>query len=464
MKKHNIFKVVCIAIAVTILLTWILPVTYFSDAKGLVETAREQLGLFNFFGYLAALVSYFGYIPMYLLIIGGFYGVLYKTDAYRNLLDRIVKKYKGNEWIFLTLVMILFAVITSVSGLYLGLLFLLPFVITVILLMGYSKVTALLTTVGSICVGLIGTTYSLNDLQYVHDYLSLSASSEIVAKLVILVVGLILLIVNTLLYARKHRINEPRKGFLYPESKNTKAKVWPIVVVFDVTLVIMILAFISWTSAFNVDFFTKVSTAIQNYKIGGFAIFSKLLGRVVEFGSWQVNDLAGLLLISTGFVALMCKVKFNDMIDSFVKGAKRALRPALVTTLIYMLVFITAYHPIVLTMIKPLAELTKTMNIATMSAISFISHLFNVEMYYSASCTLPYIVSVFTDTKVYGIIGVIWQAMYGFGMLFVPSSAVLVAALSYLNVSYFKWLKAVWKLLLELLVVLLIIFLILVMI
>ena len=85
-------------------------------------------------------------------------------------------------------------------------------------------------------------------------------------------------------------------------------------------------------------------------------------------------------------------------------------------------------------------------------------------MYYSASNTLGYITSVITDTSVYGVVGVIWQATYGLAMLFVPTSVILVAGLAYLNVSYGKWLKAIWKLLLQLVVALLLIFLIIAMI
>ena len=185
-----------------------------------------------------------------------------------DLLNKLVDKYEGSEWIFLTIVMILFAVITSVSGLSLGLFFLFPFVITTILLMGYSKITALLTTVGSVCIGLIGTSYSLTEMATVNEYLGLSAASELIVKLVMLVVGLILLIVNTLLYARKHRINSPRKGFLYPETTNEKAKTWPITFVFDAVLVVMILSFVSWTSAFEITFFEDLLTNINEFKIG----------------------------------------------------------------------------------------------------------------------------------------------------------------------------------------------------
>ena len=110
--------------------------------------------------------------------------------------------------------MIVFAVITSVTGLSLGLFVLFPLVITAILLMGYSKITALLTTVGSICVGLMGTTYSVSSIEVLNSYLELSPSSELLTKLIILVVGLVLLIFNVLRHAKKHKNEEFMRFFL----------------------------------------------------------------------------------------------------------------------------------------------------------------------------------------------------------------------------------------------------------
>lgn len=463
MKKHNIFKVVSITLLVAVLLTWVLESTYYSGE--VVNNGKLQVGIFDLFSYFSAILSYFGYIPLYILAVGGFYGVLYKTNGYRNLLDKIVDKYNGNEWIFLTIVMILFAIVTSIAGLSLGLFFMFPFVITVILLMGYSKITALLTTVGSICVGLIGTTYSVTEVSVLNSYLSLPASSEIVTKIILLVIGLVLLIVNTLLYARKHRIYSPRKGFLYPESTNEHAKTWPIVLVFDVVLLIMILSFMSWNGAFEITLFDEILDSVNKFEVNKFPIFSKILGSSISaFGNWTLSELTILLVLASGAVAFLTRVSFNDMIKGFGAGARKALKPAFMVSIIYVLVFVSAYHPYTLTITKPILDLTKTLNVVTMSAAASVSHLFNVELYYSASSILSYVTAVFTDTSVYGVIAIIWQATYGLVMLFVPTSAILVAGLSYLNVSYFKWLKAIWKLLLQLIVALLVVFLILVMI
>ena len=93
MKKHNLFKVIGITIIVAVLLTWIFPITYFGYS--LTEGARSQVGLFELFSYGPVLFYYFGSIVFYVLAIGGFYGVLHGIDGYRNLLDRIVEKFKG---------------------------------------------------------------------------------------------------------------------------------------------------------------------------------------------------------------------------------------------------------------------------------------------------------------------------------------------------------------------------------
>ena len=158
MKKHNLLKVIGISILIAVLLTWILPVTYFNSQ--LVEETRQRAGIFDVLSYATVTISYFGNICLYVLVVGGFYGVIHKIDAYRSLLDKIVKGFKGKENIFMIVVMVLFALITSMTGLSVGILFLFPFVISILLLMGYNKVTAAMTTVGAVLVGLIGSTYS----------------------------------------------------------------------------------------------------------------------------------------------------------------------------------------------------------------------------------------------------------------------------------------------------------------
>ena len=486
MKKHNLLKVIGISILIAVLLTWILPVTYFNSQ--LVEETRQRAGIFDVLSYATVTISYFGNICLYVLVVGGFYGVIHKIDAYRSLLDKIVKGFKGKENIFMIVVMVLFALITSMTGLSVGILFLFPFVISILLLMGYNKVTAAMTTVGAVLVGLIGSTYSYANTSQLSQVLQVEPTKEIITKFIILAVGLVILAFNVLKYAKDHRdvkniSTDPsyipaevksssvkketvkktatKKASKKSDTKITsksKVRVWPLVVVFDLILLIMILSTIAWVHTFKLDIFSKATEAFLGFKIKEFKLFGSIFGNVAAFGDWSINELLITVFISSAIIALIYRVKFNDYLDNFIDGAKRAIKPAVFVALIYMVLVVVTYHPVLLTILKPILGKSSTLNVFTMSLVAFISSVFNVEITYSVTAALPYVASLITESTAYPLIAVIWQSMYGLAMLVAPTSVILMVTLSFMHISYGEWLKSVWKLFVELLVALLIIF------
>ena len=549
MKKHNILKVILCVVAFVTLCTWIFPTISFQS--GLVEDARSQLGIFDFFSYIVEIFRYFPYIILVTLVIGMFYGVAYKIPAYRVLLDKIVTGFKGKENIFLAVIMSFIAILVSVTGLSFGMIFIFPFVISVVLLMGYNKLVAASVTVGSVAVGLLGTTLGSSTTYYFNAILSTEVFSEIVTKIILLVIGLILLIFNVLFYAKKTKNNTDKVIELVPgkvnsmkieekeeaitekevkvekEDKKAKAKksstkeektskaskstkstkstkssktskkttakkstksstktkaydlksrfsikaktkskkkvhIWPFALVFDLVLVILLIAVIDWVGVFKVEWFTTAKNAVLDYKIFDFPIFAKLLGGVNEFGAWTLNyEIPTLIFLATCFLAFIYGLKFNDFIDGVVDGAKRALTPAIYMFLAYLVLIIVTYNPFQLHFTKFLVNLTDGLNVITMTFVAMLASIFNLESVYVAQSTLPYVTSVITDTTVYPLIAVIFQSVYGLMMLVAPTSIILLGTLTYLDVSYTQWLKHIWKLFLELLLVLVIVFFIL---
>ena len=212
MKKNSIFKVVLLMILITIVCTWIFPTIQFGSE--LSEGERAQVGLFTLPEYVVVLFRYFSYVLLTVLAIGAFYGVAYRIPAYRDVLDMIVEKFKGKEEIFLGVVMALIAIIVSITGFQLGILFVFPLVISIIVLMGYNKLVAASTTVGATIVGIMGTTLGVSTTEYIDYVLGTTYKSEIVSKIIILVVGLALLIYNVIAYAKKTR-NETDRELAY---------------------------------------------------------------------------------------------------------------------------------------------------------------------------------------------------------------------------------------------------------
>ena len=516
MKKHNTLKVVLITILVLLLLTWILPAAYYSS--GYVDQGRVQMGLFDLFSYPLTALSYFGYIAMFILVIGAFYGVLNKIGAYRSLLDSMVKHFKGKEKLVISIIMILFAVLTSVCGLQIGLIIFFPMVISLILLMGYDKIVAALTVVGSTMIGIAGSTYGYTNTSLIMGVFSLKIDSEILTKIIILVVGLILLIFNTFLYIKKldskkksikkddiskeenvsktksskettktakttkgtkkssvkaaakseekivTSVKDENSEFIPAEVKGKKRNIVPLAIILGLIFIVLILAFVSWAGAFSNTLFTDVTTAVSEFELFGFALFGKILGTIKEFGSWTVTDMSVVLILATLLLSLIYKVSFDDMIDGIKDGAKKAIKPVIIVILLYTCLVIVTYHPFQLVIYKAILGITKDFNVLTSSLVAILSSLFNVDPAYAFNSSLPYLASVVTDSTVYPVIGVIFQSLYGATMLIAPTSIVLMMVLSYLDIPYKDWVKSIWRLLLELVIVLAIIFIILVLI
>ena len=516
MKKHNIIKVVLITMLVFLLLSWILPAAYYSGQ--FVDQGRVQMGLFDLFNYQLTALSYFGYIGLFFILVGGFYGILYKIPAYRTFLERIVKLFEGKEKILLSIMVVVIALLVSVCGIQFGIALFIPFIISLILLMGYDKITAALVTVGGAIAGLIGTTYAVNNTGILTATLALDADFEIGIRWAILLVSVALVIFNVLMYAKikkskvevikeevkekiekvekavakkvevkkaavkktstkkaplKKTVKTVKKGksankaalieedvIIVPAKVNGNHKIWPLVLTFSLLFVLFVLAFLPW-SVFKVDAFEKATLAVQEFTIFKFPIFAKILGTFNPFGNWTMTDLFLPMGVVILVLALIYKVKLDDILDGFIEGVKKALAPFAIVILLYSILVLVTYHPFQLVIYKSILGLTKGFNIATTVVVALLAPIFNSDIAYSFQSVIPYYTSIVTKTTNYPLVGVIFQSMYGVVMLFAPTSLVLMSILAYLKVSYKDWLKTIWKLLLELFVVLLIIFIIL---
>lgn len=200
--KSNSAKVVLVTIMVFFVLTWIFPAAYFSSEY--VEQGRVQMGLFDLFNYPITALSYFGYIAFYIILVGGFYGILYKIPAYRSFLDKIVDMTKGMEKIVLVFFVVLNAFLVSICGVHLALALFIPLIVSIILLMGYDKMVAAMVIVGSIIAGLIGTTFAYNNVSVVTSTFGIAYDYQIGVRFVILLVAIALVIFNILMYIKNH--------------------------------------------------------------------------------------------------------------------------------------------------------------------------------------------------------------------------------------------------------------------
>ena len=535
MKKYNTLFVVAITILVFVLLTWILPVTYLSGE--LVSGERAQAGIMNLFSYPVFTFYNFIYVFVYLLGVGGLYGLLNKTGAYRLILDKVSKHVKGREVLVLIITVLLIAIVSSFTGFTFETLLILPFIAGVVLLLGYDKMTAMMVTVGSVSVGIIGTTFSKLVAGTFNEILSTKFTDLIWVKVALLVLCAVILIVNIILHARKvEKVKDVEESFLVPSKvKEKSVKVWPLATLLIVFLLVIILGTVNWSGAFGITFFSNlldnifkgevlskyvvltISLLVVLYNVirnicvnrknknakktdkfmtkkklivtivfGVFAFLAllkimledvfkatdfmtkaieaikvdsllkgftweKLLGSVQAFGNWSYNDYIALMIILAVAIKFTYHIKFEDAIANIGDGVKKYLYGAFVVLLSYTVLIIISSHPVVLTVLKPILNLTDGLSILWYPICTFISALCNTDFtYYKyGALTLSYATTFFTSNNIYPLCGLITQSMYGLALLVAPTSSVLLFSLGILDIKYTTWLKKMWKVILE---------------
>ncbi len=476
MKKHNLFKIISIAILVFVVLSWIVPTSSISGTSIEAADSLTRVGLWNIFNLFSVSLSSFAIYPLYLIAVGAFYVVLNKTGVYQRIVGKVAKGMKKHPKIYLGVIISLFAIISSVTNLGLMLFLFVPFFVSVILKAGYEKVTALTSTIGAIFVGIIGSTYGYYVSKMINQTLSIdSLNNNIIAKVALLVICTALLILYEFAYIKKNskKSKEEKidvKDELLIDAEESKRKAWPMVLVMAIVTVVTFLSTIAWSGAYEIDIFSKFHEMVMGVKIGkSFTIFQYILGTPInigyyaqygikELGTWDYTDLSIMLIFASLLIGLMYKVKFNDILSSYKDGGKKFIKAGFLIILAYTLFVMNYYIPVFTTVI---GWFGKSFNIVTSSIVAILASVINIDMSYVAQGSLYTVSQVFANTSLNPTLAVLYQSMYGLTSFIAPTSVLLITGLCYLNVSYKEWFKHIWKLLLELLVIILVVLIIL---
>lgn len=491
MKRNNLFKAVGITILVLVLLSWIVPIVY--SVAGIDGEVSNQIGVVALLNAILETFSGFGSVILYILVVGGFYGVLKAIGVYDSLVDRYVTKATNKEKAFLVCTIVVLAVISSIAGLDLGLLILFPLLIDVIVRLGYDKLVALSATVGATLIGMYGATLAGTLYGANNTILELGKFDQIIPKLVFFVLGLVLLLVFVLSYTnkkglkkvedkevlsetkvkevkkvdkkndkrhdKKHGKNEERRGHVRSESTDySKGYVSTVAarIVLCITVLVMLLGTINWGGIFKTNFFENAHNAWTGVKIAKFPILEKLLGGVDAFGSWltptRFQTYALLIVLAIFALKLLYKAEGSKVFEGFVKGVKEYIVPALAVLLACSVFVLVYYNPFLSEVTGHLLN-SKGFNVAGAGIYTIINSIFYVDYYYLAYSVLYGINSVYTDKTVLSIISVMFTNLYSLVMLISPTSVLLLASLAISDVKYTDWVKYIWKFVLVLFIV-----------
>ena len=219
--KRKLLKVIGISFLIYVVLSWIIPVGTYSNGE-LTTNGIDPVGLIDLFNApIQAFITFILYGVVF-ATIGGLYGVMEKTGALEKVVNRMGHAFEGKERVFLVITTILFTLLSSITGLILPLFVLVPLFAAVLFAMNFDKVTVLASTVGSLLVGSVASTYGFNITGYTANLLSLDMSNQIVAKVILLVILTIVLCVFVLMTSKRAMKKELKEAKVNKNEKEVK--------------------------------------------------------------------------------------------------------------------------------------------------------------------------------------------------------------------------------------------------
>ena len=478
-KKYGLFKIL------TIILLLIMLVTYFMNSRDEIYAPLAIIDVI--LNYIQSFYYFFD-TAIFILIVGGFYGFLNHVPAYKKLVKQIAEFFKEKGKMFVVITTIAFALISSLTGLNVILLLFIPFIISIILLLGYDKLVAISATIGGTISGLIGAIFlTLKDSSdYEVTYITIdefigldSIWGNIFPKVLLLVVVTGLLIFYILNHIKKVETKEEKykltkSDSLFFEVKDRKGEVvkyddsktltWPLAILLLLFLAIIVLGYVPWKGIFGIDCFEKFHSWIVKFNIGDHGIFTGFItNNIGAFGTWRElgNYLVAIVVLIILMIITMLthRIKFEEAMDGFIYGTKKMIPAVIIVMLAYCVLVCSYNHGFSEVIIKAVSKEFGD-NAVIHSLLTGVGSVLHVDLQYTTNAILNTVVSSLTKDANLSIYVIMFQSIYGMIQLVGPTSILLLVGLMYLDVPYKTWLKYIWRFIVELIIVIMIVLMI----
>ncbi len=447
MKKNNILKVLGITFLAFVVLSWIIPAgTYASGAYQSVETV-VPVSLYGLFRLPILTIGTFIQYGLLFIVIGGFYGIFSKTGVYTTIVEKITKSQKSNK-LFIYIVAVVFALMSALTALPNLLFVFVPLFATILLKLGYNKLTTFSATVGAMLVGQIGNILGFNIWGYFVYFYDISMFEEIVIRIIVSIVtiGLFLVLFKTKEETKKQNSKKEDVQIPHYEEVKTKKSILPFIITSSIFFVLLIIGLYNWAIAFEIEFFADMYESLMSLEVNGYLIMNNIFTDLPELGFWGNYEMAVILFILSLIIGWLYSLKLDEIVEAFAEGAKKMIPVALFATLA-SLIFATILNSqlagtsasFVNTIINNLMpESANGLSVIATSAVGsfayndFYNLLSNVGIIYS-------------DVENLAGNMVLIQIVNGLVMLIAPVSIYLIAGLAYMDIKYTEWFKHIWK-------------------
>ena len=356
-KMPSSYTVLLIIIAIMAVMTWIIPAGAFVDGvyksqpqnpQGiwdvLMAPIRAMLGTTPEEGSLIQGTSAAIDVAFFILMVGGFLGVVNETGMLDTGIASIVKKYKGREKMLILVLMPLFALGGTTYGMGEETMAFYPLLVPVMMAVGFDSLTGVAIILLGSQIGCLASTLNPFATGIASSTAGVSLGEGIILRLIFWVVLTGLSTWFVYKYADKIQ-KDPTKSLTYAtreedmkffnvgedddnvNSTLTK-KQKQVFVLFVLTFVLMVLSFIPW-SGLGIKFFDNFNSWLTGLPVVGQIIGSS----TAALGTWYFPEGAMLFAFMGILIGIVYGLKEEQIISSFMAGAADLLSVALIVAI-----------------------------------------------------------------------------------------------------------------------------------
>ncbi len=365
-------------------------------------------------------------VILFVLIIGGFIGVIHKTGAFDAGVGKLAVALKGRERLLIVIITSLIALGGTTFGLAEETIAFYPILVPVFLAAGYDAMVALAAIYIGSCVGTMCSTVNPFSAIIASDAAGIDWTNGLNGRLMMLILGTAFCIWYIMRYAEKVR-KDPTQSIIYDQKEEIE-------------------------KLFMTD--DKVEHKFTG-RISLILIVFALCFAIMIFGvsylGWWFLEMTTIFFVGSIVIGLIVWMKETDFIDAFVKGANDLLSVALIIGLargVTVLMDDGLISDSLLHYSSGVVDgMPKGIFVNVMMFLYGGLSFFIPSSSGMAVLSMP-IMAPLADVVDLGREHVVNAYQYGMGLMaFITPTGLILASLTMVNVTYDKWLRFVMPLL-----------------
>ncbi len=400
-------------------------------------------------------------VSLFVLVLGGFLGVVMKTGALNAAITTVVKKLNGKEIYMIPILMFLISLGGTTYGMAEETIAFYALVTATMVAAGFDAITAASTILLGSTAGVLGST--VNPFVVSSSVDALKTSGITIDQTVIIIVGAISWLAcyavgafYVMRYAKKVKANkaaslltaeewkaveEEYGGEKAPDAGVTftpRQKV--VMALFAVSFVVMIVGMIPW-GQFGIHIFDHTSILTGN-----------------NLGDWYFGDLTAWFLVMAIVVGLVYGLKERDIVGSFLSGAGDLISVSLIIAVsrgISVIMSTTGLDMYILENASKALEGTSSFLFTGLAYLVYLLLSFLIPSSSGLATVSMPIMGPLTQSL--GLAPEVMVCVLSGACALIngitPTSGVLMGGISISRIEFSTWVKYIWKVLLAMLLV-----------